>query len=180
MFGYRKRHFYPVYVEKPDPEFGGILLEHYSGKNCELSTAVQYLNHRSNMPNRYLSELLGLIAAEELSHMETIAVAIKKLGLVPGYINLMDISGHPQESFDPLVMLRVDIESENRELAFYKSHLNVTNDPGLQKMLKFLWRREDVHRHLLVKAQKLIQVDKNPEQFNELIYDYRMSLQVLE
>ncbi|SPF49880.1 fragment of manganese-dependent catalase (part 1/2) [Candidatus Desulfosporosinus infrequens] len=37
MFNYRKRLFYPVHVERQDPIFAKVLLEHYAGRDSELS-----------------------------------------------------------------------------------------------------------------------------------------------
>lgn len=184
MFTYRKRLFYPVYVEQADPRFGQILLEHYGGKDSEFSAGTQYLNHRSNMPNHYVRELLGLIAAEEMGHMEMIAVAINKLEGPPlSYVNSQGIPwniSYVDQSLDPIAMLQADTEAEIRARALYNKHLTMTNDPGLKRMINFLGGREDVHKHLFQKAQLLIRQGASSEQFSGLIYEYKMSLQVLE
>lgn len=184
MFSYRKRLFYPVHVERPDPMFAQILLEHYGGKDSEFSAATQYLNHRSNMHNRYVRELLGMIAAEELGHMEMIAVAISKLGGRPlSYVNSQGIPwnmSYVDQSLDPVIMLQADAEAEIRARHLYNQHLTMTNDPGLQRMISFLGGREDVHKHLFQKAQLLVRQGGAPEQFANLLYEYKMSLQVLE
>ena len=56
----------------------------------------------------------------------------------------------------------------------------MTNDPGLKKMISFLGGREDVHKHLFQRAQLLIQHSAPPDQFNELIIAYKLSLQTFE
>lgn len=184
MFNYRKRLFYPVHVERQDPIFAKVLLEHYAGRDSELSSVIQYLNHRSNMSNRYVRELLGLIAAEELGHMEIISVAINKLGGrsltcansegAPWLINFID------QSVDPINMLQVDVQAETRASQLYRQHLEMTSDPNMKRMINFLIGREEVHKRLLQKALTLIRETGSQEEFNELIYDYKMSLQVLE
>ncbi|MFZ3102379.1 MAG: manganese catalase family protein [Desulfitobacteriaceae bacterium] len=184
MFNYRQRLFYPVNVEYRDPMFGQVLLEHYGGKDSEFSAATQYLNHRSNMPNHFIRELLGLIAAEEMGHMEMIAVALNKLGgPIPSFISShgipWDIS-YVDQSLDPIAMLQADAEAEIRARALYNRHLTMTNDPSLKRMISFLGGREDVHKHLFQKAQMLIRQGANIDEFNQLIYEYKMSLQVLE
>jgi len=183
MFSYSKPLFYPVHVQISDPVFGQILLEHYGGKDSEYSAASQYLNHRSNMRNRYLRDLLGLIAAEEMGHMEMIAVAINKLGGPPlCYVNSQGIPwnmSYVDQSLDPIAMLQADVEAEVRARILYNQHFTMTNDPGLKKMISFLGSREDVHKHLFQKAQTLIQHSAPPEQFNELIVLYKASLQNL-
>ena len=183
MFSYRKRLLYPVVVERRDPIFGQVLLEHYGGKDSEFSAASQYLNHRSNIHNRYVKELLGLIAAEEMSHMEMIAVAISKLGCSLNYVNSQGIPwniGYVDQSLDPIVMMQADADAEIRARILYNQHFRMTNDPGLKKMIKFLAGREDVHQMLFQKTQKLMMQNAQPEQFAQLIYEYKMSLQVLE
>jgi len=183
MFGYSKSLFYPVHVQLHDPVFGQVLLEHYGGKDSEYSAASQYLNHRSNMRNRHLRDLLGLIAAEEMGHMEMIAVAINKLGGPPlCYVNSQGIPwnmSYVDQSLDPMAMLQADVEAEVRAQILYHQHFTMTNDPGLKKMISFLGSREDVHKHLFQKAQALIHQSAPPEQFQELIIEYKLSLQSL-
>jgi len=183
MFSYSKSLFYPVHIQLRDPVFGQILLEHYGGKDSEYSAASQYLNHRSNMRNLYLRDLLGLIAAEEMGHMEMIAVAINELGGPPlCYVNSQGIPwsmSYVDQSLDPISMLQADVEAEVRARILYNQHFTMTNDPGLKKMISFLGSREDVHKHLFQKAQTLIQRSAPSEQFHELIISYKLSLQNL-
>lgn len=184
MFNFRKQLFYPVHVERQDPMFAKVLLEHYAGRNSELSSSIQYINHRSNISNRYLRELLGLFAAEELGHMEIIAVAIVKLGGPP--LTCVNSQGAPwvinyiDQSIDSSSVLQVDVQAETRTCQMYKQHLELTSDPNMKRMINFLISREEVHKRLLQKAQGLIRDIGLPEDFNELIYDYKVSLQVLE
>lgn len=184
MFNFRKHLFYPIHVERQDPIFAKVLLEHYAGRNSELSSSIQYLNHRSNMSNRYIRELLGLFAAEELGHMEIISVAISKLGGPP--LTCVNSQGAPwvinyiDQSVDAIIILQVDIQAETRACHLYKQHLELTSDPNMKRMINFLIGREEVHKRLLQRSQILIRDNGSPEDFNELIYDYKMSLQVLE
>ncbi|WP_206811321.1 manganese catalase family protein [Paradesulfitobacterium ferrireducens] len=184
MFSYHPRLLFPVRVEYPDPKFGQIMMEHYGGKDSEYSAATQYLNHRSNMPNHYVRELLGLIAAEETSHMEMIAVAINKLGGPPlSYVNSQGISwnmSYVDQSLDPIAMLQADAEAEIRARALYNLHFTMTNDPSLKQMISFLGSREDVHKHLFEKAQMMLGRGATSQEFKELIYEYRRSLQTFE
>ncbi|MEA4901626.1 manganese catalase family protein [Desulfitobacterium sp.] len=182
MFTFCNRLLYPVQVERQDPRFGQILLEHYGGKDSEFSAATQYQNHRANMPNPYVAKLLGMIAAEEASHMEMIAVAIKRLGGPPlSYVNSQGTPwnlSYVDQSLDPIAMLQADAEAEIRAQALYNQHFTMTQDPGLKQMIGFLGSREDVHKHLFQTAQGLILQGACVEQFRQLIYDYKASLQV--
>jgi len=125
-----------------------------------------------------------MIAAEEMGHMEMIAVAINKLEGPPlSYVNSQGVPwnlSYVDQSLDPIAMLQADAEAEIRARALYNKHLTMTNDPGLKRMINFLGGREDVHKHLFQKAQMLIIKGAAPEQFSGLIYEYKMSLQVLE
>lgn len=184
MFNFRKQLFYPVHVAERDPNFAKTLLNHYAGRNSELSSAIQYLNNCSNISNRYVRELFGLFAAEELGHMELIAAAILKLGGPP--LKCINAQGAPwtlnyiDQSVDPDAVLQAAVQAENRAGLLYRKHLELTDDPNMIKMINFLVSREEVHKRLLQKAQMLIREHGSPEAFNELIYEYKMSLQVLE
>ncbi|MFZ3131941.1 MAG: manganese catalase family protein [Desulfosporosinus sp.] len=184
MFNFRKQFFYPIHVERQDLMFAKVLLEHYAGRNSELSSSIQYINHRSNISNRYIRELLGLLAAEELGHMEIIAAAIIKLGGPP--LTCVNSQGAPwvinyiDQSVDSSTVLQADVQAETRAGRLYQQHLELTSDPNMKRMINFLIGREEVHKRLLQQAQILIRDTGSPEDFNELIYDYKMSLQVLE
>lgn len=179
MYKYGMGLLYPVNVSNPDPCFGQVMLEHYGGKDSEYSAATQYMNHSYNMPNPYMRELLAMIAAEEHSHMEMVAMAIRKLGGPP--LCYMDSQGVPwhlgyvDQSLDPIAMLQADADAEARARILYDQHYLMTDDPGLKQMISFLGGREDVHKHLFEKAQTLIVQNASPEQFRRLIKEYRMS-----
>ena len=184
VFNFRKRLFYPIHVERVDPVFAQQLVEHYGSKDGELASAVQYLSHRNNMHNRTVQELMGLLAAEELSHLEMLAVVINKLGERP--VGLANRAGIPwsvsfvDQSTNPVALLQADIDMELRSNAIYGEYSKITQDMGLQRLFSFLAMREGIHKRLLQKTQILFQQGGTSEQFSELIYEYKMSLQVLD
>lgn len=179
MFKYASGLLYPVEICRPDPGFGQVMFEHYGGKDSEFSAATQYLNHSYNMPNPYVKELLDLIAAEEHSHMEMVAVSIKKLGGPPlCYVNSQGIPWNIEyvdQSLDPIAMLQADAEAEIRARQLYDQHFAMTDDPKLKKMISFLGSREDVHKYLFEKAQSMIIQGAPQSQFKTLIKEFRMS-----
>lgn len=178
MFYYRKRLIYPVHVEGPDPILVKELREDYER---ELISCIQYLNHRAYIANRFVRELLGLIAAEELGHMEIISVAISKLGGPPLiFDNLRWGINNIDQTLDASSVLKINIEAEARASQRYLQHMELTSDPHMRRLNKFLSNREEVHKRLLQKAQMLIREIGSTEEFNELIYDYKISLQILE
>lgn len=184
MYTYRKRFFYPIHVERPDPEFARLLLEHYGGHDGELSQIAQYLNHQANISNRFVRELLGLITAEELAHLEILSTLIYKLdGELSHYVNTR---GEPwsldyiEQGTDPLHLLKVDMDLELRSRSLYEKTLERTKDPGVRKILHFLGQREEIHLSLLGRSRKFMVEGVPNDQYNQIIYDYKMSLQVLE
>jgi spore coat protein JC len=185
VYNYRKRFFYPIHVERSDPALAELLLEHYGGKDGELTQVVQYLNHQTNVENRYLKELLGLIAAEELAHLEIIAVVIDKLGGdAIQYINprgeAWDIR-YVNQGSEPISLLKADIALEIQSRLLYEKLLSMTSDPGVKSILGFLARREGIHQSLLNRSRKLLADKGTPDQaLTEIIYDYKISLQVLD
>ena len=183
MYTYRKRFFYPIHVEGPDPVMAKQLLEHYAGKDGELTQVVQYLNHQVNIDNRYIRELLGLITAEELAHLETLAAMIIKLG---GEVNRLTANDSPwsltfvNQYSEPEKLLRANAALEKRARLLYEKHASMTQDPGVKRLLNFLARREGVHQKLLYQSYKIMTEGGTSEQYMEIIYEYKMSLQVLE
>lgn len=184
MYNYRKRFFYPIHVERSDPNLAKLLLEHYGGKDGELTQVLQYLNHQSNMSNRVLRELLGLIAAEELAHLETLATVIGKLsGEAISYVSSDGLPwniDYVNQNMDPATMLKADIALEIRSRVLFEKQMSQTADPGVKRLLGFLARREGIHQNLLKRSHKTLTEGGSPEQYMEIIYDYKMSLQVLD
>lgn len=185
VYSYRKRFFYPIHVERSDPAFARLLMEHYGGKDGELTQIVQYLNHQTNRVNRFLRELLGLIAAEELAHLETIAAVISKLDGDLAFLYTSS-EGDPWEiqytnqEIDPISVLKADIALEIRSRILYEKHMALTNDSGVKRVLGFLARREGIHQSLLNRSRKILTEGGPPEQLSDIIYDYKISLQILD
>jgi len=184
VYTYRRRFFYPIHVEGPDPSLAKQLLEHYAGKDGELTQVVQYLNHQVNIDNRYLRELLGLITAEELAHMETLAAMIIKLGgevqKLSGPDDLPWSLNYVSQFTEPEKILKANAAMEKRARLSYEKHASMTRDPGVRRLLTFLAQREYLHQRLLFQSYKVLREGGSSEQYMDIIYEYKMSLQVLE
>ncbi|HVJ49466.1 manganese catalase family protein [Desulfitobacterium sp.] len=184
MYNYRKRFFYPIHVARPDPEFAQLLLEPYAGREGELSQITQYLSHQANISNRFIWELFGLIIAEELAHLEILSTLIHRLDGELGYY--VNKRGEPwkleyiEQGTDPLQLLTSDINLELQAQTLYEKSVGRTKDPGVQKILHFLGQREGIHQSLLARSHKFMVEGVPNDLYSQLIYDYRMSLQVLE
>ncbi len=184
MFSYQKRLLFPVYVENPDQKFATVLFEHFGGRDGEFTAFTRQMCHRLHMTNPYVRDLLGMIAAEELGHMEMIGVAIKKLGVpdLPIYNSnerFWEVE-YIDNTTDVLEMLRMDEEAEDRTKKLYDKHLKMTGDPNLKRMIQFLINREEVHQRLFKKTGILITQGASNEQFSTLIHEYKMSLRVVK
>ena len=184
LYTYRKRYFYPIHVERPDPKLARKLLDHYSGKDGELTQVVQYLNHQANIDNRFLREVIGLIAAEELAHLETLTTLIHKLGGEPFQYKdskkkAWDIR-YVEQSTELAEIFKTDIELEIRSRLLYEKNMTLTEDNGVKQVLGFLARREGIHQSLLNRSRKILIEGKTKENLNDIIHDYRLSLQILD
>jgi Mn-containing catalase len=185
MFSYHKRLLYPVYVERPDKEFAGLLLQHYWGRESEFMSFTRYIFQRVYAPNPFIRDLMGLIAAEELGHMELIGTAIKKLGGTeyPVIKNSWKEAGNisfSAEYEDILDMIKEDQEAEQREITLYSKHLKLTGDVHIKRMLKFLIDREETHLTILKRSAALLAQEAGNEHFSALIHDYKMSLRIVK
>lgn len=185
MFSYHKRLLYPVYAEHPDKEFADLLLEHYWGKDSEYMAFTHYMFQRIYAVNSFIRDLLGLIAAEELGHMELIGTAIKKLGGTQFSVirySLKELGNiHLSEEYaDILDMIKEDQEAEQRAITLYSKHLSLTDDVYIKRMLKFLINREETHLTILKRSAELIAQEAGNEHFSALIHDYKMSLRVVK
>lgn len=73
MFLHNKRMMFDVRVDRPDPQFGKMLLEQFGGPNGELAAAMRYFLQGWNEPDEGRRSMLLDIATEELSHLEMVA-----------------------------------------------------------------------------------------------------------
>lgn len=178
MFQYRNKLFYPITVQAPNLDYAQVLLEHYGGRDSEFSAASQYLNHRLNMQNPYLRELLGMIAAEEMGHMEVVAATITQLGGRLAYVDSMGVPwniSYVDQSLDPVHMLQADVEAEVRAKALYSRHYAIISDPGIRRLTGLLIRREEIHASLFSRAIQLLPAGTAAD-FQHLIREYRQGM----
>lgn len=184
MFSYQKRLLFPVYVEHPDDKFASVLFDHYGGKDGEFTAFTRLLSHRLHMTNPYVRDLIGMIAAEELGHMEMIGVALKKLGM--SELPICNAKEEPwtiqsiEVGEDVLRMLKINEAAEDRMRKLYLKSLNLTKDVHLKKMIQFLITREEVHQSLFKKTSAVIAQGASNEQLSAIIHEYKMSLRIVK
>lgn len=181
MFSYQKRLMFPVYIEYPDKDFAHLLQEHYLGDDSEFIQFTRLMYQHLHIDNTHIRNLLGMIAAEELGHLELVGAAIRKLGgREPLVMNhLFQQHSEDRSGFDILEAMKKNVEAEERAIKLYTNLLVKTKDVHIRRLLKFLINREDVHRRIISKIIVMLTQEDGNEQLNSLIHDYKMSLRVI-
>ncbi|WP_019120535.1 manganese catalase family protein [Brevibacillus massiliensis] len=189
MWIYEKKLEIPVRVSKCDLQMAKFLITQYGGPDGELSAALRYLNQRYTMPNERAKALLTDIGTEELGHLEVIATLVHKLvkgatpqemrdaGLGSHYADhdralfYTDASGVPwtaayiQAKGDPIADLAEDIAAEEKARATYQWLINLTDDPDVIEVLKFLREREIVHSQRFREALFIVEEQYNTRKY---------------
>lgn len=169
MWIYQKNLQHPVNVTCPDVAFAKLVVTQYGGPDGELGASLRYLNQRYSMPTNKAIALLTDIGTEELAHMEMIAALVYKLteGASPKdyeaagwgghYVQhnhglfWTDANGVPWSAQyiaclgDPIADLTEDMAAEQKARVTYEHLIEMTDDPCVKDMLRFLWQREVVH-----------------------------------
>lgn len=172
---------FPVYIEYPDNDFAHLLQEHYVGDDSEFAQFTRLMFQHLHINNTHIRNLLGMIAAEELGHLELVRAAIKKLGGQESSVE----NPLPEQYFqgvsgvEILKAMKENEKAEERAIKLYTKHLAKTNDVHIKRLLRFLINREEVHRKIFIKIAILINQDDGNEQFSALIHEYKMSLRVI-
>ena len=169
MWIYEKKLQYPVSVSGTNPQLAKMLLSQYGGPDGELSAALRYLNQRYTMPTSRTQGLLTDIGTEELAHLEMIATLAYKLTkdadldeIIAGSMGgsfvdhgkglfYVDANSNPwtatyiQNKNDPIADLQEDMAAEQKARATYNHLMDMTDDPRVLDVLRFLREREIVH-----------------------------------
>lgn len=169
MWIYQKTLEYPVNIKNSDPNMAKLIMTQLGGPNGELSAAIRYLQQRYTMPTGKSRGLLTDIGTEEMAHVEIISTLIYQLtrnctpeelktaGLGPHYatfghgIHPLDSNGVNYTTAyinvfgDSVTNLHEDMAAEQKALATYYQLINLTDDPDLKDIFRFLGQREIVH-----------------------------------
>jgi Mn-containing catalase len=133
MFFHHRELAYTVRVDNPNPVFARMLQQAIGGPEGELRVMTQYMfqgfGYRG--PKKYRDMLLAT-ATEEIGHVEVLATAVA-----------MNLEGAKSEMVDDVVT-NVAAEAIGRTLATRLYEL--TDDPGMQDMLRFLIARDTMHQ----------------------------------
>ena len=169
MFIYEKKLQFPVKIARPNPKLAKVILSQVGGPDGELGASMRYLNQRYSMPYNELKGLLTDIGTEELGHMEMVAAIIHQLtremsteeiirsGLDTYFVDHTAgvyptaASGFPwsaasmQVKGDVLADLNEDLAAEQKARVTYDNILRLSDDPDVNKVIRFLREREVVH-----------------------------------
>jgi len=169
MWIYEKKLQYPVKVSGKNVRLAKWVITQYGGPDGELAASLRYLNQRYSMPTEKTKALLNDIGTEELAHLEIVGTIVHKLtkdatieelkaaGLAGHYADhdralfYVDAVGNPwtaayiQAKGDPIADLTEDMAAEQKARATYNWLINLSDDPCVTDVLKFLREREVVH-----------------------------------
>ena len=169
MWCYVKTLQYPVNLKCSDLNMAKLLITQFGGPDGELSAALRYLTQRFSMPTNKSKGMLNDIGTEEMAHVEIISAILyqlmkdctpeelKEAGLGPNYATFghglqpVDANGvnfttaYINVFGDSVTDLHEDMAAEQKALATYYQLINLTDDPDLKDILRFLGQREIVH-----------------------------------
>ena len=169
MFVYEKKLQFPVKIKNPNPALAKFIISQVGGPDGELGASMRYLNQRYSMPYAELKGLLTDIGTEELSHMEMVAAVvhqltremsmeeIKRSGFDTYFVDHTAgvyptaASGFPwsassmQVKGDVIADLSEDLGAEQKARVTYDNILRLSDDPDVNKVMRYLREREVVH-----------------------------------
>ncbi len=181
MWKYQKFLEFPVNIKTPNPKLANFIISQYGGPNGELGASMRYLSQRFSMPNEVTKSTLTDIGTEELAHLEIVGTLVRQLaknattnqiensplsqyfidhgrGVYPE-----DAAGNPWNaatisvSGDPIADLVENLAAEQKARATYDNILRVSDDPDVNKVIRFLREREVVHFQRFGEALNYIQ-----------------------
>ncbi|MGI6648580.1 MAG: manganese catalase family protein [Bacillota bacterium] len=169
MWVYEKKLQYPVRVSGPNPKLAKTIITQYGGPDGELAASLRYLTQRYTMPIPQGKAILTDIGTEELAHMEIVAALvynltkdasieeIKAAGMEGYYADhdkaLYFVNGdgvpwtaaYIQSKGDPITDLYENLAAEEKARSTYEWLINLSDDPCVTDVLRYLRQREVVH-----------------------------------
>ncbi len=129
MFSHDSKLQYPVTVQTPDSRFARLLQQAIGGVEGEIRVCLQYLFQAfgARGPVKY-RDLLMETGTEEISHIQILATAVA-----------LNLEGAVADMY-----ANVTAEATGRVLACRL--LELTDDPGMKDMLRFLIARDTMHQ----------------------------------
>ena len=169
MFVYEKMLHFPVKIKNPNPALAKFIISQYGGPDGELGASMRYLSQRYAMPYPELKALLTDIGTEELGHLEMVAAVVHQLtrkmsdeeirraGFETYFVDHTAgvyptaASGFPWTAAsmavkgDVLADLNEDLAAEQKARVTYDNILRLSDDPDVNRVIRYLREREIVH-----------------------------------
>ena len=179
MFVYEKKLQFPVKIKNPNPALAKFIISQYGGPDGELGASMRYLSQRYAMPYPELNALLTDIGTEELGHLEMVAAVvhqltrkmsdeeIKRAGFETYFVDHTAgvyptaASGFPWTAAsmavkgDVLADLNEDLAAEQKARVTYDNILRLSDDPDVNRVMRYLREREIVHYQRFGEALRL-------------------------
>lgn len=185
MWVYDKKLEYPVKVRGTNPRLAKYIITQYGGPDGELAASLRYLSQRFHMPTRETVAILNDVGTEELAHLEIVGTMVYKLTKDASIEQIKEsdlgayyadhdkavypanASGVPftaayiQSKGDPVTDLHEDMAAEEKARSTYEWLINLSDDPDVTDVLRFLRAREIVHFQRFGEALNLVQEHMN-------------------
>ncbi len=134
----------------PDYKFGRLVYESYAGSKSELTTILSYVfQYLTNGDKNDVAMLLGVIAKQEMKHLELLGETLVKLGFEPYYMSTYGnkwCSDNVKSNFNNVAeMLDFNIESEKGAIKEYKHLINVCENDSIKALLARIIMDEENH-----------------------------------
>ena len=179
MFVYEKKLQFPVRIKNPNPALAKFIISQYGGPDGELGASMRYLSQRYAMPYPELKALLTDIGTEELGHLEMVAAVvhqltrkmsdadIKRAGFETYFVDHTAgvyptaASGFPWTAAsmavkgDVIADLNEDLAAEQKARVTYDNILRLSDDPDVNRVIRYLREREIVHYQRFGEALRL-------------------------
>ena len=181
MWGYEKKLQYPINIKNKNPQMAKFIISQYGGPDGELGAALRYLSQRFSMPTEIAKATLNDIGTEELGHLEMVGTLVNQLtsGATPDqmkkaglgdYYTDHGISIYPQSAGgvpftatvlqvkgDPVTDLYENLAAEQKARSTYEYLIDLSDDPDVTNVLRFLREREVVHFQRFGEALRTVQ-----------------------
>ncbi|MCM1290059.1 MAG: hypothetical protein NC132_06370 [Corallococcus sp.] len=135
-----------------DVKSGQILSFAYATQKGELTAILQYLYHKTFMQNfsPKNAETLTSIAIAEMKHLDILADAMQRLGVVPRYVQYPNTKIYfdascVSQSMTPQKMIMDDIQGELNAIAEYNKMLFVLKNEDVEAIIARIVMDEQLH-----------------------------------
>ena len=169
MWQYEKKLQFPINIKNPNPKLASFIISQYGGPDGELAASMRYLSQRFAMKDDVSKALLTDIGTEELAHLEMVGTIVHQLtknatttqienspmaayyvdhgrGIYPASASGQSFNAMTLASkSDPITNLIEDMAAEQKARTVYENILRFSDDPDVNRVIKYLRQREIVH-----------------------------------